>query len=116
MNWLTCCVWWKASVDNLVKFKSQQSHGPLKSKSLMSQVEESTEPAAEMKIREDFIAREDRTYLITGGLGGFGLALAVWLAGRGAKNLVLSSKRWGRRSLSLVPDLTHPLKRTFYDT
>lgn len=60
----------------------------------VSQVEEeSTEPAPRMKIVEKFIARDDRTYLITGGLGGFGLALAVWLVGRGAKKLVLSSKR-----------------------
>jgi fatty acid synthase len=55
--------------------------------------EESTEPEPEMAIREKFLMRGDRTYLITGGLGGFGLALAVWLAGRGAKNIVLSSKR-----------------------
>ena len=60
---------------------------------LPHQVEESTEPAPRMKIVERFIARDDRTYLITGGLGGFGLALAVWLVGRGAKKLVLSSKR-----------------------
>ena len=37
--------------------------------------------------------REDRSYIITGGLGGFGLALAVWLANAGAKNLVMTSKR-----------------------
>ena len=47
-----------------------------------------------MRIKELFIARADRTYLLTGGVGGFGLALAVWLAGRGARNLVLTSKRW----------------------
>lgn len=57
------------------------------------QVEEGTEPAPRMKILEKFIARDDRTYLITGGLGGFGMALAAWLVGRGAKKLVLSSKR-----------------------
>lgn len=37
--------------------------------------------------------REDRSYIITGGLGGFGLALAVWLSNQGAKNLVMTSKR-----------------------
>lgn len=46
-----------------------------------------------MRIREPFLAREDRTYIISGGVGGFGLALAVWLAGRGATKLVLTSKR-----------------------
>jgi len=33
--------------------------------------------------------RGDGTYLITGGLGGLGLAVAGWLAGRGAGHLVL---------------------------
>ena len=58
------------------------------------QEDPSSEPKPAMQIKELFIARADRTYLLTGGLGGFGLALAVWLAGRGARNLVLTSKRW----------------------
>ena len=33
--------------------------------------------------------RADGTYLITGGLGGFGLSTAQWLAARGARHLVL---------------------------
>lgn len=33
------------------------------------------------------------SYIIPGGLGGFGLELADWLAIRGAKNIVLSSSR-----------------------
>ncbi|GAB6031065.1 hypothetical protein CHUAL_007876 [Chamberlinius hualienensis] len=33
-----------------------------------------------------------KSYIITGGLGGFGLELAFWLIDRGAKNLVLSSR------------------------
>ena len=44
-----------------------------------------------------FTARRDRSYVITGGLGGFGLALAAWLAARGAGHLVLTSKRCARR-------------------
>ena len=39
------------------------------------------------------LCRADRSYVITGGLGGFGLALAVWLANRGARAFVLTSKR-----------------------
>jgi NAD(P)-dependent dehydrogenase (short-subunit alcohol dehydrogenase family) len=39
------------------------------------------------------VCRADRSYIITGALGGFGLALAVWLAKQGARNLVLTSKR-----------------------
>ncbi|KAK9916399.1 hypothetical protein WJX75_002178 [Coccomyxa subellipsoidea] len=37
--------------------------------------------------------RPDRTYVITGGLGGFGLAMATWMAEKGARSLVLTSKR-----------------------
>jgi fatty acid synthase len=39
------------------------------------------------------VRRSGRSYIITGGLGGFGLALAVWLANRGAQHFVLTSKR-----------------------
>jgi NADPH:quinone reductase-like Zn-dependent oxidoreductase/acyl carrier protein len=39
--------------------------------------------------RPGFRVRPDATYLITGGLGGLGLAAARWLAGHGARNLLL---------------------------
>ena len=37
--------------------------------------------------------REQATYLVTGGLGGFGLATAQWLAERGARHLALLGRR-----------------------
>jgi NADPH:quinone reductase-like Zn-dependent oxidoreductase/acyl carrier protein len=37
--------------------------------------------------------RADATYLVTGGTSGFGLRTAEWLAGRGARSLVLASRR-----------------------
>ncbi len=37
--------------------------------------------------------KADRTYLITGGLGGIGLAVANWLADHGAKIIVLNGRR-----------------------
>ena len=37
--------------------------------------------------------REDATYWIAGGLGGFGLQIARWMVDRGAGNLVLSGRR-----------------------
>ncbi|MGE5785456.1 MAG: SDR family NAD(P)-dependent oxidoreductase, partial [Myxococcales bacterium] len=37
--------------------------------------------------------RVDRTYLITGGLSGFGLTTAQWLVERGAQSIVLASRR-----------------------
>ena len=37
--------------------------------------------------------REDRTYLVTGGLGGIGCVVAEWLADRGAGVIVLNGRR-----------------------
>ena len=37
--------------------------------------------------------REDRTYLVTGGLGGIGCAVAEWMAERGARTIVLNGRR-----------------------
>jgi NADPH:quinone reductase-like Zn-dependent oxidoreductase/acyl carrier protein/SAM-dependent methyltransferase len=37
--------------------------------------------------------RADATYLVTGGLGGFGLATAQWLVDQGARSLALLSRR-----------------------
>ena len=37
--------------------------------------------------------RHDRTYLVTGGMGGIGLAIARWLAENGAGSIVLNGRR-----------------------
>ena len=37
--------------------------------------------------------RRDRSYLVTGGLGGIGIAVAEWLAERGADTIVLNGRR-----------------------
>ena len=37
--------------------------------------------------------RPDRTYLVTGGLGGIGCAMARWLADHGARTIVLNGRR-----------------------
>jgi acyl transferase domain-containing protein/aryl carrier-like protein len=42
---------------------------------------------------EPWTCRAEATYLITGGLGGFALVVARWLAGRGARHLVLLGRR-----------------------
>ena len=52
-----------------------------------------TEPSETLCIKPVFVARGDRSYVLTGGLGGFGLALAAWLCQHGARHIVLSSKR-----------------------
>jgi phthiocerol/phenolphthiocerol synthesis type-I polyketide synthase C len=43
--------------------------------------------------RSSLPVRSDRTYLITGGLSGFGLETARWLAERGARHLALLGRR-----------------------
>jgi NADPH:quinone reductase-like Zn-dependent oxidoreductase/acyl carrier protein len=48
----------------------------------------------------------DATYLVTGGLGGFGLRTAEWLASKGARNLVLVS-----RSGAVAPEVQAALAR-----
>jgi phthiocerol/phenolphthiocerol synthesis type-I polyketide synthase C len=48
----------------------------------------------------------DATYLVTGGRGGFGLATAEWLAGRGARHLALIG-----RSQITAPDAAAALDR-----
>jgi len=43
--------------------------------------------------RPPLACRPDGTYLITGGLGALGLAVAEWLAGKGARRIVLAGRR-----------------------
>lgn len=43
--------------------------------------------------RTQCLFRKDATYLITGGLGGFGLGVARWMISQGARNLVLMGRR-----------------------
>ncbi len=54
---------------------------------------EDTADAVVARPAEPFRARADGSYLITGGLGGFGLALAHYLVDRGARHLVLAGRR-----------------------
>jgi len=51
-----------------------------------------TLPAA-IPTPKPFIATPDRTYVVTGGLDGFGLEAARWLARNGARHLALLSRR-----------------------
>lgn len=54
---------------------------------------EDTADALATRPTEPFRARADGSYLITGGLGGFGLAVAHYLVDRGARHLVLAGRR-----------------------
>lgn len=44
-----------------------------------------------------------QSYIITGGLGGFGLELAQWLTERGARKLVLTSRSGIRNGKAKLP-------------
>ena len=55
------------------------------------QVRDDSEPVSVSAIPRT-ICDPDKTYIITGGLGGFGLELSHWLVKRGARSLVLSSR------------------------
>ncbi len=48
---------------------------------------------AQLASNKEFAVRAERTYLITGGLGSLGLRAATWLAEKGAKHIVLLSRR-----------------------
>ncbi len=71
-------------------FRSMQ-HGKHIGKLVISSQDRSV--AAVPNEDEPLTFRADGTYLIAGGLGGFGLEVARWMASRGAGTLVLLSRR-----------------------
>lgn len=56
------------------------------------QDETMTPDVIENTSNQPFICDSEASYLVTGGLSGFGLATAHWLADKGAKSLVLASR------------------------
>jgi acyl transferase domain-containing protein/NADPH:quinone reductase-like Zn-dependent oxidoreductase/acyl carrier protein len=54
---------------------------------------EDAEVAVHEGLSHEPLIRPDRSYLITGGLGGFGLATGHWLAQNGARTVILASRR-----------------------
>ena len=40
----------------------------------------------------EFSANPDHTHILVGGTGGFGLEMAAWLADRGARHILLTSR------------------------
>ncbi|MGX7703234.1 SDR family NAD(P)-dependent oxidoreductase [Methylobacterium sp. Gmos1] len=55
-----------------------------------------------------FVVAPDRVHLVTGGLGGFGIEAARWLADRGARHIALVGRKapTGEAALSAIADLT----------
>ncbi|KAF2686893.1 putative polyketide synthase [Lentithecium fluviatile CBS 122367] len=64
---------------------------------------------ATIKTQPSFQFSAQATYVIAGGLGGIGRATARWMAARGAKNLILLSRRGphGDASRTLLEQLLH---------
>eukprot|EP00884_Botryococcus_braunii_P006101 jgi/Botrbrau1/15492/Bobra.43_2s0109.1 len=62
---------------------SDAEHGQAETETFISSI----------SIRPSWSCRPGCTYIITGGLGGFGLALGEWLVSHGATHLVLTSTR-----------------------
>ncbi|KAJ8679083.1 hypothetical protein QAD02_014870 [Eretmocerus hayati] len=54
--------------------------------------DEKESPNVPMEALPRYFCLEDRSYIILGGLGGFGLELADWLVLRGCRNLVITSR------------------------
>lgn len=50
-------------------------------------------PSVPIKVNPKFYCKPDLVYIVAGGLGGFGLELCDWLVVRGARILVLNSRR-----------------------
>ncbi len=49
-------------------------------------------PSVMMEAQPKTRCHPEKSYVIVGGLGGFGLELADWLVSRGARHLVLTSR------------------------
>src|SRR5262249_43770086 len=73
-----------SEVVSAFRFMAQAQHIGKIAVSLRDQ-----EPLIAPAYRAPVAIRSDGTYLITGGLGGLGLAVAQWLVGQGARHLVL---------------------------
>lgn len=48
--------------------------------------------------KPDIVLRGDRSYLLVGGLGGLGRAVATWMVERGARHLIFMSRSAGDQS------------------
>jgi fatty acid synthase len=73
------------------------------------------------------LCNPEHVYVITGGLGGFGLELAQWLINRGARKIVLVSRRgmrtgyqtrcvhfWRRMKISVLVSTLNIYKKVYF--
>ncbi|XP_075135067.1 fatty acid synthase [Leptodactylus fuscus] len=90
---LKCTIFTRDEVEPAFRFMAQGKHI---GKVLIKVRDEELESARESEALLPAIPRTSfpstKSYIITGGLGGFGLELAQWLIERGARNLILTSR------------------------
>lgn len=62
---------------------------------VLVEIRDEAEPSATLpvKVIPQVYFKPEMVYIIAGGLGGFGMELADWMVLRGARKLLLSSKR-----------------------
>ncbi|KAF6037822.1 FASN [Bugula neritina] len=76
-----------------LQLNSQQPMGMMIMASISYSVNDSTNGELQQtNAVSQYYFSPHKSYLITGGLGGFGLELAQWLVSRGAKYLILTSR------------------------
>ncbi|XP_004432939.1 PREDICTED: fatty acid synthase isoform X2 [Ceratotherium simum simum] len=92
---LKCTVFPKTKVEDAFRYMAQGKHIG----KVVIQVREEEQEAELQRVKPTVMAAVSKTfcpahksYVITGGLGGFGLELAQWLVLRGAQKLVLTSR------------------------
>ncbi|XP_022831800.1 fatty acid synthase-like [Spodoptera litura] len=93
---LTYCTFKANEVENAFRYMAAGKHiGKVIVK--IREEERNTHPVRSIPIPIDavprYICHEDRVYVVVGGLGGFGLELADWLIIRGARKILLNSRR-----------------------
>lgn len=92
---LKCTVFPKAQVEDAFRYMAQGKHIGKVLVQVREEEPEAMLPGAQptliSAISKTFCP-EHKSYIITGGLGGFGLELARWLVLRGAQRLVLTSR------------------------
>jgi fatty acid synthase, animal type len=76
-------------IEDAFRYMSKGHH---MGKVLIQILDEKNKTELQLNAKVPFYASSEKTYLITGGLGGIGLELVNWLIERGAKHFVLTSR------------------------
>ena len=81
----------REEIEDAFRFMAQGKH--IGKVLVQVRPEDSTQSRVKLVAHARSMCDPNKSYVITGGLGGFGLELAHWLVDRGARNIVLTSRR-----------------------